>query len=70
MALEIISRLSKNHNKVWLVDINNWKKDPNQFMVEAVRKSGTVQEELTYQDVCVISAKLTSCEDRIKIDDD
>ncbi|MBT7310417.1 hypothetical protein HN843_01545, partial [bacterium] len=31
-AVEVISILVKDHEFVWLIDINNWKKDPNQFM--------------------------------------
>jgi len=59
-AIQVISILTKNHDFVWLVDINNWKKDPNQFMVEVVRDLGRVASELTYQDVTVIGVELAS----------
>ncbi|MBT7311874.1 hypothetical protein HN843_08925, partial [bacterium] len=49
----------------WLIDINNWKKDPNQFMVEVVRDLGSVSAELSYQDVTVIGVKLESSEDGV-----
>ncbi len=59
-AVEVISILVEDHDFVWLIDINNWQKDPNQYMVEVVRELGSVTSELSYQDVTVIGVELSS----------
>ncbi len=69
-AIEIISNLTDNHDFVWLIDINNWKKDPNQYMVEVVRDLGLVSAELSYQDVTVIGVELESSVNGVSAEDE
>lgn len=69
-AILVLSSLTNNHDFVWLVDINNWQKDPNQYMVEAVRELGSVTAELSYQDVTVIGVELASSVNGVPAEDE